>query len=355
MKILTVLRSMKSGGAERHALQLMRGLRARGHDCLYAGPMAGWLGQQLRADGFDGIDLPLLGLYDLPSLLRLALYARRQRVDLLHGHLTRSAWYVGLAAGLAGLPNVATAHSDNAGKHFGRADRIIAVSGAVADFLQRQGYDSARIRMVHHGIADLAARLPADARATLRHELGLADDEPCLLMAARIVPAKGHDTALRALARLRGQPWTLLLAGDHHGDLGPQMQSLARELGIAERVRFLGLREDVPALMAASDLLLAPSRREALSLTLLEASACALPIVATRVGGIGEVVEEGASGALVAPDDPAALADAIAPLLRDPARRSAFGARARQRFEAGFTEDAMFDKTIAVYREACAR
>lgn len=355
MKILTVLRSMKSGGAERHALQLMRGLRARGHDCLYAGPMAGWLGQQLRADGFDGIDLPLLGLYDLPSLLRLALYARRQRVDLLHGHLTRSAWYVGLAARLAGLPNVATAHSDNAGKHFGRADRIIAVSGAVADFLQRQGYDPARIRMVHHGIADLAARLPADARATLRRELGLPDDEPCLLMAARIVPAKGHDTALRALARLRDQPWTLLLAGDHHGDLGPQMQALARELDIAGRVRFLGLREDVPALMAASDLLLAPSRREALSLTLLEASACALPIVATRVGGIGEVVEEGASGALVAPDDPAALAEAIAPLLGDPARRRAFGARARQRFEAGFTEDAMFDRTIAVYREACAR
>ena len=355
MKILTVLRSMKSGGAERHALQLMRGLRERGHECLYAGPMAGWLGQQLRADGFGGIDLPLLGLYDVPSLVRLALYARRQRVDLLHGHLTRSAWYVGFAARLAGLPNVATAHSDNAGKHFGRADRIIAVSGAVADFLQREGYDPARIRMVHHGIADIAARLPADARQTTRHGLGLADDEPCLLMAARIVPAKGHDTALRALARLREQRWTLLLAGDHHGDLGPQMQALARELGIAERVRFLGLREDVPALLAASDLLLAPSRREALSLTLLEASACALPIVASRVGGIGEVVEDGASGALVAPDDPAALAAAIAPLLADPARRAAFGARARQRFEAGFTEDAMFDKTIAVYREACAR
>lgn len=355
MKILTILRSMKSGGAERHALQLMRGLRTRGHECLYAGPMAGWLGQQLRADGFDGINLPLLGLYDLPSLVRLALYARRQRVDLLHGHLTRGAWYTGLAARLAGLPNVATAHSDNAGKHFGRADRIIAVSGAVADFLGRQGYDPARIRMVHHGIADIAARLPADARQTTRHDLGLADDEPCLLMAARIVPAKGHDTALHALARLRERRWTLLLAGDHHGDLGPQMQALARELGIAERVRFLGLREDVPALLAASDLLLAPSRREALSLTLLEASACALPIVASRVGGIGEVVEDGASGALVAPDDPAALAAAIAPLLADPALRAAFGARARQRFEAGFTEDAMFDRTIAVYREACAR
>lgn len=353
MKIITVLRSLKSGGAERHALQLMKGLRARGHEALYAGPMQGWLGQQLRAEGFGGIDLPLSGLYDLPSVVRLALYARRVGADLIHGHLTRGAWYAGLAAKLAGLPNVATAHSDNAGKHFGRADRIIAVSQAVADFLVREGYPASRIRMVHHGIADLAARLPAGAREATRRSLGLAADEPCLLMAARIVPAKGHDTALRALARLTDQPWTLLMAGDHHGDLGPQTQALAQELGLAGRVRFLGLREDVPALMAASDVLLAPSRREALSLTLLEASACGLPIVATRVGGIGEVVEEGASGFLVAPDDPPALAAAIAPLLADAALRARCGARARQRFEAGFLEDAMFDKTVAVYREAC--
>ena len=353
MKIITVLRSLKSGGAERHALQLVKGLRARGHEALYAGPMQGWLGQQLRAEGFGGIDLPLSGLYDLPSVVRLALYARRVGADLIHGHLTRGAWYAGLAARLAGLPNVATAHSDNAGKHFGRADRIIAVSQAVADFLVREGYPASRIRMVHHGIADLAARLPAGAREATRRSLGLAADEPALLMAARIVPAKGHDTALQALARLGDQPWTLLMAGDHHGDLGPQTQALAQELGLAGRVRFLGLREDVPALMAASDVLLAPSRREALSLTLLEASACGLPIVATRVGGIGEVVEEGASGFLVAPDDPPALAAAIAPLLADAALRARCGARARQRFEAGFLEDAMFDKTVAVYHEAC--
>jgi glycosyltransferase involved in cell wall biosynthesis len=355
MKIVTVLHSLRSGGAERHALQLMRGLRARGHEALFAGSMNGWLGQQLTADGFGGINLPMVGIYDLPSVISLALYARREKADLIHGHLTRGALYTGFAARLAGVPNVATAHSDNAGKHFGRADRIIAVSGAVARFLEREGYDPARIRVVHHGIADIAAALPANVRHATRAALGLADDEPCLLMAARIVTAKGHDTALKALARIQDQRWTLLLAGDHHGDLGPQIQALATELGIAGRVRFLGLREDVPALLAAADMLLAPSRREALSLTLLEASACALPIVASTVGGIGEVVEHGASGLLVPPDDVPALADAIAQLLADPARRAALGARARQRFEAGFTENAMFDGTLAAYREACGR
>lgn len=353
MKIIQVIHSHKSGGAERHVRQLMRGLRERGHEVLYAGPMDGWLGEQLRADGFDGIDLSLHGLIDLPSMWRLGRYARRVGADLIHGHLTRGAYYAGLAARLAGLPNVATAHSDNAGKHFGRADRIIAVSQAVADFLRRTGYPVQRIRMVHHGIADIAAQLPANVRSTIRDSLGLSADEPCLLMAARIVAAKGHDTALRALATLRDRRWTLLLAGDHEGDLGPQMQALARELGIAERVRFLGLREDVPALLAASDILLAPSRREALSLTLLEASACALPIVASRVGGIGEVVVDGISGHLVPPDDPAALAAALSPLLDDQAGRQALGSCARRRFEAHFTEDSMFDRTEAVYREIC--
>jgi glycosyltransferase involved in cell wall biosynthesis len=353
MRIITVLRSLKSGGAERHALQLMRGMRERGHEALYAGPMAGWLGQQLQADGFDGIDLQMHGLIDLPSIWRLARYARDVKANLIHGHLTRGAYYAHYAARLAGLPNVATAHSDNAGKHFGRAERIIAVSQAVADFLQRCGYDPQRIRMVHHGIADIAGRLPADVREVTRRSLGLSASEPCLLMAARIVPAKGHDTALRALATLKQRDWTLLLAGDHHGDLGPQMQALARELGIADRVRFLGLREDVPALLAASDLLLAPSRREALSLTLLEASACSLPIIASRVGGIGEVVQDGVSGLLVPPDEPAALAAALSSLLDDQSRRQAMGACARQRFKSCFTENLMFDQTEAVYREAC--
>jgi hypothetical protein len=103
MKIITVLRSLKSGGAERHALQLMRA-------CAPAATRRstparwGWLGQQLRAEGFGGIDLPLSGLYDLPSVVRLALYARRVGADLIHGHLTRGAWYAGLAARLAGCP-----------------------------------------------------------------------------------------------------------------------------------------------------------------------------------------------------------------------------------------------------------
>jgi glycosyltransferase involved in cell wall biosynthesis len=355
MRIIQVLHSHRSGGAERHARQLMLGLRERGHELIYAGPTDGWLGEKLQADGFRCLHLPMHGLVDLPSIWRLARHARRFEADLIHGHLTRGAWYAGWAARLASCPNVATAHSDNAGKHFGRADRVIAVSQAVADFLRRSGVDAARIRTVHHGIADIAPPVSESLRAHIRSALDLPADEPVLLMAARLVSAKGHDTALRALATLTQHRWTLILAGDHLRDLGPQVQALAQELGLGQRVRFLGLREDVPALLAASDVLLAPSRREALSLTLLEASACSLPIVASRVGGIGEVVQDGVSGRLVPADDPAALAQALMPLLEDPALRQRYGAAARHIYESRFTEGLMFDKTEAVYREVCGR
>ncbi len=345
-----VLHSHSSGGAERHALQLMEGLRERGHEPVFAGPTDGWLGDQVHAAGLRASHIPLHGLIDLPSVARLAHLARREKADLIHGHLTRGAWYAGLAGRMAGVANVATAHSTNAGKHFGRADRIIAVADAVAAFLAGRGYDPARIQVVHNGIPDIAA-LPHASRASTRRELGLGD-EPALLMAARFIHAKGHDTLLQALATLRDAAWTLLLAGDNSGDAGARLQAQDEALGLAGRVRFLGQREDVPALLGAADLLVAPSRREALSLALLEASAFALPIVATRVGGTGEVVKDGDNGFLVAPDDPPALAAALAPLLADPALRQACGRRARTRFEAGFTLSAMLDKTLAVYRQA---
>lgn len=354
MKIILVLRSLKMGGAEKHTLDLMRGLRKRGHMALYAGPMRGWLGQQAQAEGFEGIDLPMSGLFDLPSLIRLALYARRQKADLIHGHLTRGAWYAGWGAKLAGTACVATAHSDNAGKHFGRADKVIAVSRAVADFLQGCGYDSGRIRPIHHGITDFTAGPQTCSRMVMRQQLGLPDDEPCLLMAARFVEAKGHDVALQALSRLRDRPWTLLLAGDHQDDLGPATQAQAERLGISARIRFLGVRDDIPDLMRAADVLLAPSRREALSLTLLEASAASLPVVASRVGGIVEVVDDGASGFLVSPNDPDELARMLILLLDDRALRHVFGLQARERFLNRFTEDLMFAQTIDTYREACS-
>lgn len=353
MKVIFVLHSHHAGGAERHLLQLMQGLSAYGVDCIFAGPLDGWLGEQFIAAGFRCEHVAYHGRYDFVSLVRLVRLIRREKADLVHGHLTRGAFYAGWAARLAVVPNVATAHSTNAGKHFGRADRIIAVSDAVSRFLAVCGYPRARLRTVHHGVPDYAAQ-PRASRDTLRASLQL-DDAPVLAMVARFVPAKGHDIALRALAALKDRRWTLVLAGAVDPPWAEDMRRLATQLGIESRVRFLGHRDDVANIYTCADILLAPSRREALSLTLLEAAAFAIPIVATDVGGIGEAVADGKTGLLVPSENPVELARAIGTMLDDVDLRLSMGKVARQRYEKQFSVETMAQATLAVYREIVER
>ncbi|WP_019139661.1 glycosyltransferase family 4 protein [Noviherbaspirillum massiliense] len=352
MKVIFVLHSHRSGGAERHLLQLMQGLSAAGVDCIYAGPLDGWLGEQLGAAGFHCEHIPYHGRFDLVSLARLVALIRREKPDLVHGHLTRGAHYAGWAARLAKVPGVATAHSTNAGKHFGRAQRIIAVSDAVRRFLVDCGYPGELLRTVHHGVPDYAAQ-PHLPREALRASLKL-NGAPVLAMVARFEPAKGHDIALRALAGLKVRQWNLVLAGALDTRWAEEMKLLAAQLGIEERVRFAGHRDDVASIYASADILLAPSRREALSLTLLEAAAFGLPIVAADVGGIGEAVADGETGLLVPPEDPAALAEAIGRLLDDADLRRRMGKAGRERYEKRFSLESMVRGTCAVYREVAA-
>ena len=349
MKVIFVLHSHKAGGAERHLLQLMQGLAGKGVECIYAGPLQGWLGEQLQKNDFRCEQISFTGFYDLASLIKLVRLIRRKKADLVHGHLTRGAYYAGWAARFAGVPNVATAHSTNAGKWFGRATRIIAVSDAVARFLVSCGYPQQKIRTVHHGVPDYAA-LPRTPRDAMRVELGL-DDAPALAMVARFMHAKGQDIALRALAQLTDRRWTLVLAGSLDTAFAKEVQALAIELGIAERIRFTGHRDDVNNIYGCADMLLAPSRREALSLTLLEAAAFGLPIVASDVGGIGEAVANGETGLLAPPENPAALAQAIATLLDNADLRMKMGQAGRRRYEALFALDSMTRGTLAVYEE----
>lgn len=350
MKVIFVLHSHKAGGAERHLLQLMQGLASKGVECIYAGPLQGWLGDQLQKNGFRCEQVALTGFFDPVSMVKLVRLIRREKADLVHGHLTRGAYYAGWAARFAGVPNVATAHSTNAGKWFGRATRIIAVSDAVARFLVSCGYPERKIRTVHHGVPDYAA-LPRTPREAMRAELGL-DDAPALAMVARFMHAKGQDIALRALAQIADRRWTLVLTGSLETAFAKEVQALAAELGIADRIRFTGHRDDVNNIYGCVDMLLAPSRREALSLTLLEAAAFGLPIVASDVGGIGEAVAEGETGLLAPPEDPAALAQAIATLLDNADLRVQMGLAGRRRYEQLFALDSMTRGTLAVYQEA---
>jgi len=352
-KVIFVLHSHVAGGAEQHLLQLMHALSGDGIHCIYAGPLDGWLGAQLLAAGFQCEHIAYRGFFDIASLLKLVHLIVRERPDIVHGHLTRGAFYSGLASRLTSVPNVATAHSTHAGKWFGMAQRVIAVSDAVRGFLAARGYAQQILRTVRHGIPNLAD-LPRASRDSMRIHLRL-DAAPVLTMAARFTPAKGQDIALRALAQLAHLDWTLVLAGSLETDYAGRMQQLAAELGIAARVRFTGHRDDIANIYGCTDILLAPSRREALSLTLLEAASFGIPVVASNAGGIGEAVRDGVTGILVEVDDVDGIALQVQRLLEDETLRRSMGAAGRRRYEECFAVETMARATLDVYEQVAAR
>lgn len=349
MRILTVLHSHTLGGAERHALGLMQAIHREGHEVLFAGPRDGWLAEQLLQAGIEVAHLPMHGFFDLASMLHLARLARHFKADILHGHLTRGAHYAGIASRLTGIPSVATAHSTNAGKHFGRARCIIAASQAVRDFLLEQGYPTGRIAMIYHGVTIPA--LPVSTRDIVREQWGITPHTPVFGMVARFVADKGQDIALDAFAQA-GAPGLLVLVGDASTPWGQAMLRHAAILGLGDKVRFLGQQEDVFPLLAALDVFLAPSRREALGLSILEAMGMGLPVLGSKVGGIPELIQHEVNGLVLPPEDVPAWSEGIRRLAQDASLRRAMGDAGRRDYLARFTSETMVQATLDVYQQA---
>ena len=167
----------------------------------------------------------------------------------------------------------------------------------------------------------------------------------------RLVEEKGHRFLLRAFAALREKcPRNRLLLAGSGNQMG-QLQKLARELGVRDKINFLGERRDIPRVLAALDIFVLPSLTEALPISLLEAMAAGRPTIASRVGGIPEIVREGVNGLLVPPADPPGLADAIEALIGDRGRARRIGEAGQRTVEKNFTADQMAYATGAVYHE----
>ncbi|WP_084295752.1 glycosyltransferase [Cereibacter johrii] len=342
-RVVMVAHSHVLGGIERHVLALSNALARGGHRVAYAGPLNSWLGDQMTSAGHAHIHLPMHGMYDPLSAWRLRSFARSWKADILHGHGQRGTRYARWAAATR-WPVIATAHSTTAWKWFGPNHPIIAVSGAVRDMLLTQGFAADNVPLVHLGVPDAGAAAPP-APGPIRNE------RPLMLgMLGRMEPVKGHDIALQALRLLSGRvPARLVFIGADTTDWAQRMRALTAELGLGHLVEFWGQRSDIQEVFGRMDVMLLPSRREALSLSLIEGAAAGRPTIGARVGGIPEVIEDGLSGLLVPREDPAALADAIARLAQDDAERLRMGAEARSRFETGFREEIMLERTVTCY------
>lgn len=349
LRIVMVAHSHWLGGMEQSVVTLSKALQAQGHMVGYAGPVDGWLGTELASIGVTCCHVPLNGMYDVISFFKLYGFVKRFKPDIVHGHSQRGGRYAAWVAGWAKVPAVATAHSTTSSKWFKKARiHVIAVSDAVKRFLLSQGLPDEQVSMVHLGVHDVDKwSVPSGGEITPDRPLRLG-------MVSRVTHLKGHDIALRAMAHLNPKiPCTLTIVGDYDGDWGRHMKQHAQRLGLADKVDFLGQQRDIVQLMAGFDLLLAPSRREALSLTLIEAAAAGRAVVASNIGGIPEVVLHEKTGLLFPSEDWLAMAEAIE-RLSAPDVRIAYGMAARDYYEHEFTIDHMREKTESVYRKLIA-
>jgi glycosyltransferase involved in cell wall biosynthesis len=342
MRIFFLSTSMGMGGADQQILILARAMRARGHQVriVSLAPL-GPMGLEARSEGIPTESLELrrnLGIISRP--FRLIRMIRAWRPDVLHSHMVHANLLARAVRPLARVPTlVSTIHSINDGGRVRIAayrltrwlvDRHTIISQLAAErYIGIGAVPADRLQVIPNAVDTSRFRRLFQARAAVRRELGLGD-EFAWLAVGRFEDPKDYPTMIAAFSRLAAnQPASrLLLAGK--GSLQEEVAALVRAAGLEQRVRFLGVRRDIPELMSAADAYVLSSAWEGMPVVLLEAAAVELPVVATRVGGIPEVVEDGTTGLLVPPGDPVLLGDAMMRIeALSPEARATMGARGR--------------------------
>ncbi|HRN61942.1 MAG TPA: glycosyltransferase [Luteimonas sp.] len=364
MRISHIVENLNRGGLERVVIDLAHAQVAAGHDCQVVCLFeAGALAQELTSSGIEVIACEKRDGADLRAVLRMRRALAAQRTEVLHSHNGISHYYAMVAALGLGIRRVVnTRHgmgdvnpSSRREWLFRQSMRLTDVSVAVSEAAGRRLSETGviperKLRVVPNGIhVTPFHERNAIARALLAASLGLPADTRLVGFVGRLNWAKNLETMVAAFARLRvGRDDVALVMVGEGGDRGLIESTIERE-GVADRVFLLGDRSDVPELLPAFSVFAMSSISEGYSIALLEACASALPIVATRVGGNGEIVSDGVNGLTVPARDPEALAAALASVIDDPARAEAMGQAGRDWLLANATFQVMAARYLDVY------
>jgi len=369
MKILLLSTSMGMGGADKQILTAAEQMRNEGHELLIVsltelGPM----GLQARQLGIPMESLEMSrGVPDPRGLLRLIRIVRRWKPDIVHSHMVHANLMARVLRLFAPVPAlVSTIHNiHEGGPHLmaayrltnGLVDHMTIVSDAAADrFVRERIVPRKLLRVIPNGVdVDLYQRVPPGTRDALRQALAVEQNFVWLAV-GRFEIAKDYPNMLQAFSRVlaRAPRAVLLLVG--RGSLQQETEQLVRELQLDASVRFLGVRHDIPEIMSAADGYVMSSEWEGMPMVLLEAAAAALPIVATRVGGNQEVVQDGATGFLVPAREPEALAAAMLRLMELPEpERRAMGGKGRDHVRSHYGLERTVERWQEVYRDVLTR
>lgn len=354
IRVLLLIKGLGRGGAEKLLVDAARfGDRARvEYHVAYLLPWKDAFVPELRSSGIDVTCLD--GAKGISWIGRLKRLIRDRRIDLVHVHSPYVAAMVRSSFGPSRPVLVTTEHNVWERYHrgtywanaatFARNDHVFAVSDEVRSSIRYPAIlrvlPLPPTETLHHGI-DLEGAAATPPPTGVREELGIDPGAPVVGTVANFKPHKGHENLMRAAVRVaQARPDVrFVLVG--HGPRDALLREEARRLGLSDVVVFAGFREDALRIMRIFDVVAVPSVHEGLPLSLLEAMALGCPPVATRVGGVGAVIEDGVSGFIVEPDDPGALADRISAVLADVDLRVRLGASARQSASA-------FDVRVAV-------
>ena len=368
IRLLNVVPTFLCGGTENQFMTLARSLDSRRFDLEFA-CLRRWGG---FADELDARRVPLLecdistfrSVHAVQQQARLGRHIARRRIDVVHAYSFYGNVFAIPPGRLAGAPVVIASIRDRAPyltavqKRVQRflcrfADCVLVNANAVRDWLIAQGYDASKIVVIPNGVELERFREDVDSGRMLS-ELGLPHGAPVVGVVSRLIRLKGLEQFLEAavLVTRRFPAARFLVVGDTNPNdrsYWSVLTQLTSQLGLSDRVVFAGLRTDVPAILASVTVSVMPSLNEALSNVLLESMAAGAPVVATRVGGTPEAVQDGVNGLLVPPGEPVPLANAICDLLADPALAARLGHAARQSVNERFSIERMVATTQRLY------
>ena len=374
VNILYLITDLDIGGAEKALARTVIGLDKRKHNptvcCLRGhGPVA----EEIELAGVTVAPLNMSGKFDLAAVFKLFRLLWEEKINIIHSYLYHANILGRIVGRAARVPiiissersvilseGVVNKNTLEMGSRLRRlmnglsmrlSDRVVTVSELVRETLiAASKIDPKRLVTIHSGVNLEDYKIDGDITAK-KKSLGLETSALVIGAIGRLGRVKGVEYLLRAAAKviLKNPDAAFLIVGD--GSQRGALEQLARSLHISHRVVFTGQRDDVPELLAVMDVLVLPSLYEGLPNAVLEAMAAGKPVIATRVGGTPEAVEDGVTGLLVPPRDPEALAEAIIALLQDQERAEAMGRAGRARVEKHFSVERMVQETEALYEE----
>ncbi|MBI5469514.1 MAG: glycosyltransferase [Deltaproteobacteria bacterium] len=358
--IMHLVQGLEVGGLEHVVVSLIKGLdrsRYASSVCCFdtLGSLAGSLNGSTKVHLLkrkQGID------YAYP--FRLAAFLKREKIQILHLHNSTAYFYGVIAGKLAGTPvviytehardvrpNMKVRVADRVLSVF--TDRVVAVAGFIKkNLVEQEWFDPLKITIAYNGV-DGSRFSAANDTAGIKKELGLGERSKVVGIVARLDPIKNHRSLIEAMDKVVKEfpDSVLLIIGD--GPLRGELTELVSRLGLEKNIRLLGTRGDVERLLSIFDVFVLSSLSEGLPLTLLEAMASGRPIIATGVGGIPEVIENGVDGIIVPPGNTESLAKAITGLLNDRDRALKMGVMAKRKFDLRFSLDGMIRRYEEIY------